>query len=121
MIASFASVSSSGVTRVSIIFLSSIITSCTAGAVTSVRTPVLTENGPPLRQNEELRLRAVGVAVLFAQIHVDAAGEHAAENRVHDAHRHVIGAVARHAERCDAQLRLRRARAIDDDQPRRRG
>ena len=40
-----------GVTRVSPILLSSFITSCTAGAVTSVRTPVATENGPPLRQN----------------------------------------------------------------------
>ena len=43
-------------TRVSLIFLSSSITSCTAGAVTSVRTPVATENGPPLRQYENCEL-----------------------------------------------------------------
>ena len=57
--------------------------SVTAGAVTSVRTPDATTNGPGGAAEHELRAGAVGVAVLLAQVQVDAAREQPAERLVH--------------------------------------
>ena len=53
---SFASVSSSGVIAVSRMRRISLKISVTAGAVTSVRTPDATRNGPALRRNTNCEL-----------------------------------------------------------------
>ena len=47
---------------------------------------------------EEAGARAVGVAVFFAEVHVDAAGEETAEHIVHDEDRGVVGRGAGNAE-----------------------
>ena len=57
----------------------------------------------------ERRARAVGEALVLAQVQVDAADELAAEHHVGDDQRVVVRRVARHATVADPQLRLRRA------------
>jgi hypothetical protein len=58
---------------------------------------------------------AVGVAVLFAEVHVDAAGEEAAEDVVHDEDGGVVGCGAGDAEADCVQCGLRCAGLVDDD------
>ena len=61
--------------------------------------------------------------MLFAQVHVDPAGEEPAKRRVHDLNRLELGHRSRRADRPEAKLRLRRAGPVDDDDAslRRRG
>ena len=70
-----------------------------------------------LAAERERRPRAVRVAVLLAQVEIDARVEHAAEQRVHHREREVVFAMTRHADVADADLRLHRLRAIDDVDP----
>ena len=59
--------------------------------------------------------------MLLAQVHVQPRRERPAEDRVHHLERKVVGRRARHADPADADLRLRRARLVDEvDLPRRR-
>ena len=62
----------------------------------------------------ERRARAVGVALVLAQVHVDAADELAAEHHVQHEQRVVVGRLARHADMADAQLRLRGAGPVHE-------
>ena len=64
---------------------------------------------------EEAGACAVGVAVLFAEVHVDAAGEEAAEDVVHDEDGGVVGRGAGNAEADGVESGLRRAGLVDDD------
>jgi hypothetical protein len=75
--------------------------------------------GARLPAELEGRVRAVGKTFVLAQILVDAADELAAEDRVHCDERIVVGRISRHRDMPDAQLRLRRASARNDIQPRR--
>ncbi len=63
---------------------------------------------------------AVGVALVLAQVEVDAAHELAAEDRVEHEQRGIVGRRARGAHASDPQLGLRGARARHDPQPDRR-
>ena len=115
---SLASCSSSADIGFSVIPRISLKISATAGAVTSMRTAVATWNGPALRRKVNCELRAVGVAVLLAQVHVDAAREQAAERHVHHLHRAEVGRRARGANRGHPHLRLRRTGLVHDDDAR---
>ena len=64
---------------------------------------------------EEAGACAVGVAVLFAEVHVDAAGEEAAEDVVHDEDGGVVGRGAGNAEADGVESGLRGAGLVDDD------
>ncbi len=64
---------------------------------------------------EVARARAVGVAVLFAKVHVDAAGEESAEHIVHDEDRGIVRGCARNAEADGVESGLGRAGLVDDD------
>ncbi len=66
---------------------------------------------------DELRVRAVGVAVRLAQVEVDAAGEEAAEDVVRHHHRLEVGRHARRSNRYRPQLRLRRTRLVHQHDP----
>ena len=70
--------------------------SATAGAVTSVRTPVARRTGRAAEH--KLRTRTVGVAVLFAEVQVDAAREQPPAPRSSRSIGFVVGRRARHAE-----------------------
>ena len=63
----------------------------------------------------EAGARAVGVALLLAQVHVDAADELPAEDHVHHEQRVIVGRAARQADVAHAQLRLRGAGAVHGD------
>ena len=62
----------------------------------------------------ERRPGAVGVALVLAQVHVDAADELTAEDRVQHEQRVVIRVLAIGANLANAQLGLRRAASRDD-------
>jgi hypothetical protein len=63
----------------------------------------------------EPRVRAVRVCVRLTQIEIDATREQASQNEVHDGDRDSIGRAHRGAFFCHEDLRLRRARHVDDD------
>ncbi len=71
--------------------VSSFISSTRAGLVSSVLTGAPASNGPGPLAEAEARPGAVGVALVLAEVQVDPAGELAAEDRVHDRQREVIG------------------------------
>ena len=58
--------------------------------------------------------RAVAVAILLAQVLVEARRERSAEDRVQHFERRVVRGRARHADPADADLRLRRFGLVDD-------
>ena len=72
---------------------------------------------PGVLAEDELRERAVRVAVRLAQVEVDAAREEPAQDQVHHVERGVVGHRSRRADLGHPQLRLLRARAIDQHQP----
>ena len=61
-----------------------------------------------------MRVCAIGVALLFAQIHEEACGGRAAEDGVHDERGEVVGVCARDAVVGDDDIGLRGAGAVDD-------
>ena len=84
------------------------------GSVTAVFTGALGDERPAVATEAELGARAVGVAVLLAQIEVQAADELPAEERVGHQAREVVLRLARRARHPEAHLGLRGAWAIDD-------
>ena len=64
---------------------------------------------------EEAGACAVGVAVFFAEVHVDAAGEETAEHVVHDEDGGIVGRGAGNAEAEGVESGLGRAGLVDDD------
>ena len=60
------------------------------------------------------RTRSVGVAFVFAQIHIDTSRKLSAQNGIHHLKRKVIGIVTRHTDLSDADDRLRRAGFVND-------
>ena len=102
--------------------VSSLISSTRAGLVSSVLTGAPASNGPGPQPEAEARPGPVGVALVLAEVQVDPAGELAAEDRVHDRQREVVGRVPGHADLADGQDRLRRAGLVDQvDRHRLRG
>src|SRR5882762_340287 len=69
----------------------------------------------------ERRAGAVRVPVHLTQVVVQAGGEGAAEDRVHHGDGEIVRRGSRHANRSDADLRLRRARLVDQIHLPRRG
>ena len=65
----------------------------------------------------EARVDPVRVAALLAQQPVQAGVEQAAEDRVHERERVEVRDVPREADMADADLRLGRARPVDDEDP----
>ena len=55
---------------------------------------------------------AVAVAMLLAQVHVQAAGEQAAQHFVRDEHRHAVRIACVEQPTHDPHLRLRRSRLV---------
>ena len=89
-----------------------------AGIVTSVLTAARAANGPRAAAHVEAGARAVGVALLLAQVHVEPRVEQAAEDRAHHRHGVEVRVAPRQGRMPDPDLGLDGARPVDDvDEP----
>ena len=92
--------------------------SAIAGTVTSVLTAARARERPGRAAQVEAGARAVRVALLLAELHVQPRVEQPAEDRAHDRQRVEVGDPPRHPDVADPDLRLDRARPVDDpDEP----
>ena len=64
-------------------------------------------------EEREARLRPVAVALVLAKVHIDPAGELAAQDRVHHSQAEEIGRFAGRADLADGQDRLGGGRLVD--------